>query len=72
MLKHRFQSGKSDPLDTTLIRPSNWNDSHVISTLASDPSSPANGDTWFVDDGTTIYWRMRRNGVTVTLLTVTP
>jgi microcystin-dependent protein len=33
--KHAFQSEKGDPSDTTLVRPSNWNDEHDI-TLASD------------------------------------
>lgn len=27
-VKHRFQSGKGDGTDTTLVRPSNWNDGH--------------------------------------------
>lgn len=29
-VKHRFQSPKADGGDTTLIRPSNWNDTHII------------------------------------------
>lgn len=28
-VKHQFTSGKADDADTTLIRPSNWNDEHV-------------------------------------------
>lgn len=30
-ITHRFQSAKSDSTDTTLINPSNWNDSHDVS-----------------------------------------
>lgn len=29
-IKHKFQSNKPDAVDATLIRPSNWNDSHEI------------------------------------------
>jgi microcystin-dependent protein len=29
-LKHAFHSAKGDPADTTLVRPSDWNDEHVI------------------------------------------
>lgn len=29
-IKHRFQSMKADGNDTTLIRPSNWNDTHTL------------------------------------------
>lgn len=29
-LKHKFQSAKSDSADTTLVRPSNWNDEHDL------------------------------------------
>ena len=29
-LKHKFASAKSDDPDTTLIRPSNWNDEHDL------------------------------------------
>lgn len=32
-VKHKFQSPKADGGDTTLIRPSNWNDVHEISML---------------------------------------
>ena len=28
-IKHAFTSGKSDGEDTTVVRPSNWNDAHV-------------------------------------------
>ena len=34
-LKHKFTSAKSDSADTSLIRPSNWNDEHDL-TLATD------------------------------------
>jgi len=34
-IKHKFQSPKVDALDTTEVRPSNWNDNHDIS-MASD------------------------------------
>lgn len=34
-LKHKFSSSKSDSADTSLIRPSNWNDEHDL-TLATD------------------------------------
>lgn len=27
-IRHRFQSAKADGADTTLVRPSNWNDEH--------------------------------------------
>lgn len=33
-LKHKFQSAKSDGADTTIVRPSNWNDEHDL-TLAA-------------------------------------
>lgn len=33
-LKHAFQSAKSDGADTTIVRPSNWNEEHVL-TMAS-------------------------------------
>lgn len=41
---HRFQSAKSDPADTTLVRPSNWNDSHkfdpaIVGLVKSDINS---------------------------------
>lgn len=29
-LKHKFQSAKGDSADTSLIRPSNWNDDHDL------------------------------------------
>lgn len=29
-LKHKFTSGKADPSDATLIKPSNWNDEHDL------------------------------------------
>jgi hypothetical protein len=38
-MKHRFNSGKTDGGDTTVVRPSNWNDIHVRairSTSATD------------------------------------
>lgn len=34
-VKHKFTSAKSDSADTSLIRPSNWNDEHDL-TLATD------------------------------------
>ena len=34
-VKHKFTSAKSDSADTSLVRPSNWNDEHDL-TLASD------------------------------------
>lgn len=34
-LKHNFTSAKSDGADATLIKPSNWNEEHVL-TLATD------------------------------------
>jgi hypothetical protein len=34
-VKHKFTSAKSDSADTSLVRPSNWNDEHNL-TLASD------------------------------------
>ncbi|HLL28964.1 MAG TPA: hypothetical protein VKT73_15110 [Xanthobacteraceae bacterium] len=34
-VKHKFQSAKGDDVDSTLIRPSNWNDTHDIQ-MASD------------------------------------
>ena len=29
MIKHRFQSGRADGADSTLVRASNWNDTHT-------------------------------------------
>lgn len=29
-LKHKFTSAKTDGTDTTLVRPSNWNDEHNL------------------------------------------
>ena len=29
-IKHKFQSGISDGADSTVVRPSNWNDSHSV------------------------------------------
>lgn len=29
-LKHKFQSAKTDGADTSLVRPSNWNDEHDL------------------------------------------
>lgn len=29
-LKHKFQSSKADSADTSLIRPTNWNDEHDL------------------------------------------
>lgn len=29
-LKHKFQSEKSDGVDTTVVQPSNWNDEHAL------------------------------------------
>ena len=34
-LKHKFASAKSDGVDTTLVRPSNWNDDHDLTLAAS-------------------------------------
>ena len=34
-LKHKFNNPKSDGADTTIVRPSNWNDEHDL-TLAAD------------------------------------
>lgn len=33
-IKHKFQSAKSDGGDTSLVRPSNWNDTHEIEVAA--------------------------------------
>src|SRR5919106_3673706 len=30
IVKHKFQSPKADGADTTLVRPSNWNDEHPL------------------------------------------
>jgi hypothetical protein len=32
-VKHKFQSAKSDGADATLVRPSNWNDTHDVHNL---------------------------------------
>lgn len=29
-VKHKFQSGKADSSDPSVVRPSNWNDSHNL------------------------------------------
>lgn len=46
-LKHKFTSAKSDGLDTTIVRPSNWNDEHAL-VLDTDRllgrDSPTTGD----------------------------
>lgn len=34
-LKHKFQSAKADGVDTSLVRPSNWNDDHDLTLAAS-------------------------------------
>lgn len=34
-LKHKFASAKSDGGDTTLVRPSNWNDEHDLTAAAN-------------------------------------
>ena len=34
-LKHKFASAKSDGVDTSLVRPSNWNDDHDLTLAAS-------------------------------------
>lgn len=34
-IRHRFVSAKSDDADTTLVRPSNWNDDHTIDPTTS-------------------------------------
>jgi hypothetical protein len=48
-IKHAFASAKADGGDATLIRPSNWNDDHVIDTYIdypaiADPAAPAAGN----------------------------
>lgn len=34
-LKHKFVSAKADPADTTLVKPSNWNDEHDLTGSAN-------------------------------------
>ncbi len=36
MLKHRFISAKADGADTSVVRPSNWNDTHTVTSFAFD------------------------------------
>lgn len=49
MIKHKFNSAKSDGADPTRVQPSNWNDDHEITDYvdfpdqASVPSAPASG-----------------------------
>lgn len=49
-LKHKFASAKSDGGDTTLVRPSNWNDEHDLTAVAN--SVLASGATTAVGEVT--------------------
>jgi len=52
LVKHRFQSAKTDGADATQIQPSNWNDGHVFSggnagdQLTRDPTDATYGAKW--------------------------
>jgi hypothetical protein len=35
IVKHAFHSAKGEPLDATLVKPSNWNDDHVVTDVFS-------------------------------------
>lgn len=41
-MKHAFQSAKSDGGDATIVKPSNWNDSHVYSRTAISSNTSIN------------------------------
>lgn len=51
-MKHRFTSPYSDSADATLVKPSNWNDSHVygIRNVAGS-FVVAQGDDWLLASG---------------------
>lgn len=57
MLKHTFQSAKSDGADATLIRPGNWNREHTWDGgadkgILSRDTGAADGASWITVDGT--------------------
>lgn len=45
-IKHNFVSALPDDPDTSLVRPSNWNDDHDMSTLTASELPAAGSDTW--------------------------
>ena len=49
-IKHKFVSLKADDADSTLVRPSNWNDDHSIDGGTSFPGSPAEKDLYYRTD----------------------
>jgi hypothetical protein len=62
-VKHKFTCGASDPSDSTLIKPSNWNDTHTVTLLTSSLSANTTLDnTYEVVLGTAGV-----SGITITL-----
>jgi len=54
-IKHAFTSAKEDGADETLVRPSDWNDAHVIASGTSFPESPAEKDLFYRTDTHRFY-----------------
>ncbi len=45
VVTHKFTSPKADPLDATLVRPSNWNDTHNLTCAANSALVNSTGST---------------------------
>ena len=51
-IKHRYTNPKSDSADTTITRPSNWNDQHDAITITEQDfgATPVQSGEWTVTD----------------------
>jgi hypothetical protein len=74
-ITHLFESVVADGVNTSLVRPSDWNEDHVIMALSSDPGSPVEGQIWVVASGTSpsrvIALKMYDDGATRTIASIT-
>jgi hypothetical protein len=74
-ITHEFVSVVADGVNTSLVRPSDWNEDHVIMALAADPGSPVEGQIWVVASGTSpsrvIALKMYDDGATRTIASIT-
>ena len=65
-VKHKFQSAKSDGADATLVRPSDWNNTHDVSNLVT--TYAANQVlAWGTDES--VYGNAGATDITLTLPT---
>lgn len=72
-IKHHFVSGKTDGTDTSVVRPSNWNEGHDIedgTINAFTAGTPAGADiVWIEDQSAT--WAKRKATITQILALIT-